>query len=171
MKKDAKSFWSYLGLFIGLFGLDFLSKWWVQGHLVPMQWAAYGYPYGGIGVFANFLGIELSIVHVGNRGAAWGSFSGMHLPLLIIRMVITGLLLIYILIWNKVKQQLVPLVMIFTGAVGNIVDCFIYGHVVDMIHLNFWGYSYPVFNLADAYICLGVAIFIVQSFINKKKCK
>ncbi|MCP5492097.1 MAG: signal peptidase II [Chlamydiales bacterium] len=171
MKKSVRHLWLYCGLFAGLLLLDFLSKWWVQSHLVPMQWAPHGYPYGGVGVFANFLGIEMSIVHVGNRGAAWGSFSGMHLPLLIMRMLITGLLLIYILIWNKVKQQIVPLVMILAGAIGNIIDCFVYGHVVDMIHLNFGGYSYPVFNLADAYICLGVAVFIVQSFIIKKKCK
>ena len=147
------------------------TKWWVHSSLVPMQWALRSYPYGGVGVFENFLGIEFSLVRVANRGAAWGSFSSWYFPLLLIRIAITIGLFCYILFWNKAKKQTAVLVMILAGAVGNIYDCFVYGHVIDMFHLNFWGYSYPVFNLADVYICLGVAIFVVQSFINRKKCK
>jgi signal peptidase II len=32
----------------------------------------------------------------------------------------------------------------------------LYGHVVDFLHFTFWGYSFPIFNLADTYITLGV---------------
>ena len=46
--------------------------------------------------------------------------------------------------------------LILAGAISNVIDTFVYGHVVDMIHFTFWGYDYAVFNLADSAVCLGV---------------
>ncbi len=114
------------------------------------------YPYGGIGVFQNLWGIEFSICHTTNTGAAWGMFGDHQWPLLVLRIgLITGLLYYY---FKKidVKAYILPLAMIIAGAVGNVLDTFLYGHVIDMFHFRFWGYQYPLFNIADSAICVGV---------------
>lgn len=114
------------------------------------------YPYGGIGIFHNFLGgIDCTLTHVINPGGAWGIFSSFPRALVISRIGVVSLLFYYILqmpydFWRKLF-----LIAIFSGAVGNIIDYFLYGHVIDMIHFSFWGFSLPVFNLADLSICIG----------------
>jgi len=50
-----------------------------------------------------------------------------------------------------------PFALILTGAVGNVLDYFVYGHVIDMLHFVLWTYDFPVFNIADSLITLGVA--------------
>jgi Lipoprotein signal peptidase len=52
--------------------------------------------------------------------------------------------------------------LIVTGAIGNAFDYWRYGHVIDFLHFTFWGSSFPVFNLADAYITLGaISLFLL----------
>lgn len=127
----------------------------------------YQYPYGGMGIFHDFFGINFSIVHATNTGAAWGLFAGFQEYLLYFRIFFVAMLFIYVLFFNKQFSHHLPLFLIITGAVGNIIDYFIYGHVVDLFYFNFWGYSYPVFNVADAAIFSGVALYIIRSGLKK----
>jgi signal peptidase II len=53
---------------------------------------------------------------------------------------------------------------IFGGAVGNIVDRFHYGYVVDFIDLRWW----PVFNAADSCITVGVALLVISSIVKER---
>jgi signal peptidase II len=54
---------------------------------------------------------------------------------------------------------------ILGGAVGNLLDRFFRGEVVDFLHFRLWGgYSWPDFNLADSFIVCGVAILILELF-------
>jgi len=73
-------------------------------------------------------------------------------------------LLIYIFLKTKSFFQRVILTFIFSGAVSNLIDRIRLGCVVDYIDLKFW----PVFNLADTYITIGI-IIIVINFIKKSK--
>lgn len=146
-----------------IFLLDFLSKWFVHHNIPLMAHSAPWYPYGGIPVFSDFLGIEFSITHAANRGAAWGLGADYQIPLLILRIGMIAALILYLLFWNKDKKSVLPLTMVIAGALGNIVDFFLYGHVVDMLHFVLWGYDFPVFNLADASIFLGVVWLIFAS--------
>ena len=125
------------------------------------------YPYGGISVFKNFCGIDFSIVHQINTGAAWGMFSNFQDYLLFFRIVMIGVILSYLVFFNKTPLRRLPLLLILSGAIGNVSDYFIYGHVVDMFYFNFWGYSYPVFNIADSVIFSGVAMLFFQSYSKK----
>ena len=125
------------------------------------------YPYGGIGVFSDFLGIQFSLVHVTNRGAAWSVFSGYQSYLMIFRMALIAGIAIYLFFYNKNKLIVLPFTLILAGAVGNILDYFVYGHVVDMFYFNLWGYSYPVFNIADTAVTVGVAWLLLQSWVKK----
>ena len=56
-----------------------------------------------------------------------------------------------------------PLTCIAAGALGNILDFFLYGHVIDMFYLIFYKYSYPIFNVADSAIFLSVMYLLFTS--------
>ena len=60
--------------------------------------------------------------------------------------------------------------LILGGAIGNVIDRLLYGHVVDFLdfHLAGWGH-FPAFNIADAAICIGAALFILDELrrVNK----
>jgi signal peptidase II len=162
-----KSRISYLPLIITgiVLALDIVSKYFVQEYIEPMDGYSLWYPYNGIGVFRNFLGIEFSITHATNRGAAWGILAEYQNYLLIFRIFMVGLIINYLLFFNKIKKIVIPLSLIAAGALGNIIDYFLYGHVVDMFHFVFWGYDYPVFNIADASIFIGILwIFLLTVF-------
>lgn len=155
----------YIGIFVLV--LDMASKYLTQSHLPLMQYH-WHYPYGGIGVFKDFFGIEFSISHQINRGAAWGAFSDFQVPLLYLRIVLILGLVVYAVGFNKRPSWNIPLALIVTGAAGNVLDYFIYGHVVDMLHFVLWGYDFPVFNIADSAIFIGISWLLLISGCEKE---
>lgn len=141
---------------------DQLSKYWTQAHLPMMSQSIPWYPYGGIGVFKDFFGIEFSITHATNKGAAWGAFSDYSFFLLILRLVLIAALFFY---YQRATTAFrYALALIIAGAIGNVIDVFVYGHVVDMFHFVLWGYNYPVFNVADSAIFCGVFLYLALSW-------
>lgn len=156
----------YIGLFILIF--DYATKYFTHHYLPLMRLGWFWYPYGGIGVFKDFLGIEFSITHQINYGAAWGVLKNYQIPLLLFRMVLVAFMTVYAVAFNKHKSWEIPLAMIISGAIGNIVDYFLYGHVVDMFHFVLWGYDFPVFNVADAAIFLGITSLLILSCFETK---
>lgn len=152
-----------LSLALFLIALDFSSKYWVQAHLPLMSLSPPYYPFGGIGIFHDFLGIDFSLVHATNKGAAWSLFSDYTALLLALRL---GLLIALLIIFFREKNNWLkfPLALIIVGAFGNILDIFLYGHVIDMFYFILFGYSYPVFNVADSAICVGVFLYILLSW-------
>lgn len=77
---------------------------------------------------------------------------------------IIALFLIYLFLKNKRQTERVALVLVFSGAASNVVDRITRGCVVDFIDLKIW----PVFNLADIYIAIGILLLIVAQ-IKKYK--
>lgn len=154
----------YLGILV--FIADFISKYLTNAYLPIMQRNWLWYPYGGIGVFKNFLGIEFSLSHQINRGAAWGMLADYQLPLLYLRIGLIAVLIIYMIFFNKHTNWGIPLALIIAGATGNVIDYFLYGHVVDMLHFVLWGYDFPVFNIADSAIFIGVTLLIIISSLE-----
>lgn len=144
--------------FILLLFVDFFSK------TLTLKFIS---PRGGVDLFS--LGIDFSLVHVVNRGGAWGIFADYHSYLLLGRIGVVLGMILYLIFSKKGGLQQIPFVMILAGATGNILDCLIYGHVIDMLKFTFWGYEYPVFNIADASIVCGVALLAGQSLFQKKK--
>lgn len=160
-----------LSLLVGFFVLlaDQVTKYLVHSNIPRMTHESQWYPYKGIGVFEDFLGVEFSIVHATNRGAAWGLFAEYQDYLFAFRIIFILALIIYIVGYNKSKELTLPFTLIVVGALGNIIDYFVYGHVVDMFRLIFWGYDYPVFNVADSAIFIGVFSVIIMTVMNQKK--
>lgn len=149
-----------------ILAIDQASKLLVHLSLPLMNSYAYVYPYGGIGIFQNFLGIEFSISHATNRGAAWGILADYQTALLCFRMLLVAGLMAYF--WRSERHPIwrIPLALVIAGAFGNILDAFFYGHVIDMLHFVFWGYDYPTFNVADSVIFLGIASLMFASWFE-----
>jgi signal peptidase II len=155
----------YALAFLLLLVADFSLKLFVHLQVPPMDFASPLYPYGGFGIFRNWHGVEFAITHVMNRGVAWGLLSSMPEYILYIRLLFIGGLLGYLLFAQESRFKKTCLAMVMSGAVGNVLDYFLYGHVVDMFHFVFWGFRYPVFNIADSAIFLGITLIVAHHFL------
>lgn len=126
---------------------------------------------GAFVLFENFLGIQGSLYLTLNKGAAWGVLASMQIPLLIFRMTIISGMLYYLFSRTHTRLVTWSLMIICVGAIGNVIDFFIYRSVVDFIALNFWGYSFPIFNIADTLITLG-SVGLILSYLQKhERCQ
>nr|WP_272210532.1 signal peptidase II [Marinicella sp. W31]MDC2876426.1 signal peptidase II [Marinicella sp. W31] len=78
---------------------------------------------------------------------------------------------VVIYLWRKTEPgqtwALLGFALVVAGALGNILDHFIYGHVVDYIRFDIGGRTFPIFNLADSYITVGAVLIFVQEFLFK----
>lgn len=158
-----------VGGIVLLLMLDGWTKFWVRNNLPHVAFSSASYPYSGIPLFRNLLGIEGSIVYATNTGVVWGLCSGHPTLLACIRaFLILGLLGFFLLKRPEWKQSL-PLALILAGAVGNFFDLLFYGEVVDLFYFRFWGWSFPIFNLADSAICLGVGSWLLFSFFARQE--
>ena len=59
--------------------------------------------------------------------------------------------------------------MIIGGAFGNVIDRFAYGKVVDFLLVYWQNWHYPVFNIADCFVCVGAVLLVIDSIKHKKK--
>ncbi len=153
---------------LAILAVDFVSKGYINFYVQSVEHASNFFPFGGVSVFQDFFGIDFCIHHVTNRGAAWGLGGGMQDLLLLVRIAVVIGLIVYLMVSSKAREYRYPMTLIIAGGLGNILDYFIYGHVIDMFHFFFWGYSYPVFNIADASIFIGIVWLLIHSFTRKK---
>jgi signal peptidase II len=150
-------------IFVLLLFIDFISKYWVANHL-PIVQHFLDYPFGGIGIF-KAPWMTFSIVQATNTGIAWGMLANFQVLLLVMRILITGAIIVYIACFRPAKGLGISLTLIAAGATGNIIDYFIHGHVIDMFYFTFFRYFFPIFNVADMTIFFAVAYLL---FTTKK---
>jgi signal peptidase II len=144
-----RSWRSCLFLIISIITLDAFSKAWVNNAIDKIPT-----PLPHV-VFSDFFGINMQITHAINMGAAWGVLADFPNALVFVRILLIAALIIYFVGVNTRACWNVPLCLIISGALGNVIDFFHYGYVIDMIQFTFWGYEYPIFNIADSAIFLG----------------
>ena len=111
--------------------------------------------------------IFFSIDYIKNYGAAFNLFSGNRIFLSTVSFIITIILIYFIL--NKKNMSNLDLFsysFILGGTIGNGFDRITKGYVIDFINLNF--INFPVFNIADISINIGL-LFIIYGFIKDKK--
>ncbi|MFA5341818.1 MAG: signal peptidase II [Clostridia bacterium] len=110
----------------------------------------------------------LYIGYTKNTGAAWGIF-GEHTEYLAIFSVLSSLVLIFILLHMKRKLGALSLAILIGGAVGNAIDRIRLGWVVDFIDTYIFGYDFPMFNVADSAITVGVIFLLIYMlFIHRE---
>lgn len=123
-----------------------------------------------INVIPKFLYLSLEK----NYGVAFSMLWNNRLLILII-----SLLLILFLIYLLNKEYLskgknnkllnVTYGLLFGGILGNLIDRIVRGYVIDYIGVYIFNYRFPVFNLADSFITIGVILMIISTFKEEKK--
>ncbi len=116
----------------------------------------------------------LALTYTTNTGIAFGWFQGKVSNVIFI-VVILFVLLFLIFSSKNIVEELgclgkVVLCLIISGGVGNLIDRIFLGKVVDFIDLQ-WNYKniWPVFNLADSYVFVGVWIVVISYLVRKIK--
>ncbi|MBE6034553.1 MAG: signal peptidase II [Clostridiales bacterium] len=112
------------------------------------------------------------ITYIQNTGAAFSMFSGYTRILALITVGITIGILYYLFRLRKNGHWtlMLSLALITAGGVGNMIDRLSLSYVVDFLDLRIW----PIFNLADIYVCCGcglliIYVFLIESKLNAKK--
>ena len=112
-----------------------------------------------------------NFVLVWNYGISFGLFGGGAVSPLILAAA-TGAISLGVAVWLARATSWYTAVaagLILGGAIGNIIDRLMYGAVVDFIDWHVSGYHWPVFNIADAAITLGVVVLISESLFGSKQ--
>ena len=59
--------------------------------------------------------------------------------------------------------------MVLSGAIGNLIDRIVFGYVRDFIGFNIFGYSFPIFNVADMAITIGIGLVVLEVAMEEYK--
>ncbi len=118
-----------------------------------------------------------SFTYVRNTGAAFGFGADAHDSirkfLFLLIPVLVCFYLVY-LIWKTRKGDVLLSLaysLILAGAIGNLIDRFWLGYVVDFFHFYFRDYHYPAFNVADSCVTVGAAFLIFDFFMETRRKK
>ncbi len=109
-----------------------------------------------------------NLVHVHNSGAAFSLFAdqpGWQRWFFLGIAGIASAIIVFLL--RKTPDRplfAIALVLILGGAIGNVIDRILYGHVIDFLDFHYGGWHFPAFNVADSAITLGAALLIQDSF-------
>ena len=111
-------------------------------------------------IINNFFSFTLAY----NKGIAFSMLEGNLL--FIILMTIVVIFFLFSFVKNNVsdKIEIISYSFVIGGAIGNLVDRICYGYVIDFLDFNILGYDYPIFNLADSFIVIGIFMMIIISF-------
>ncbi len=108
------------------------------------------------------------LTYVKNTGAAWSMFSDMTGVLTLISAVAVGVMLWYIVVKKPKGLTLVSVALMAGGAAGNMVDRLFLQYVRDFLHFYIFGYDFPVFNIADIALCVGVGLLVLAAFLEEE---
>lgn len=142
----------WICIVLGAVYLDQITKWlaviFLQGHPpVPV-----------IDWFIRFTYLE-------NRGAAWGMLSDHRWVFMVLSSVaIIGVTLYVFIMKPKDPLLRVSLAFVTAGGIGNMIDRIFLGYVVDFLEFTF--IDFPVFNVADSFVCIGAAMLILYFVID-----
>ena len=122
--------------------LDQLLKYWIRSNMTIGQ---------SIPVISGIF----HITYIENPGAAFGILANHRILFLLLTIAITGIMVyLYLSLRNKKSLAALSLGLVISGAAGNFIDRFLRGTVTDMFDFQIW----PIFNIADICICIGIAI-------------
>lgn len=160
-KKDILWKLGYLAIAGGVFMIDQTSK----------AWATRSLRFGGdmpvISGFLNFAyaqnpGVAFSMLDDHGDAGRWG--------LSVVACVAAALVLYFF--WRTPRSDdriLGSLALLLAGIVGNVTDRVRLGFVVDFIDVQFGSWHYPTFNVADAAICVGAGLLLIDLVLTKKR--
>ena len=151
----------WLGLAIGIILIDQLTKITIEQR----------FEFGDVKPVTGFFNVVLAY----NKGAAFSflaSASGWQEAFLITIAVAASVFILYLLARHGHQRLFAfALAMILGGAVGNVIDRIVYGHVIDFLDFHWGDWHWPAFNLADSAIVGGAALLIVDELRRVRRAK
>jgi len=151
----------WLGLAIGIILIDQLTKITIEQR----------FQFGDVKPVTGFFNVVLAY----NKGAAFSflaSASGWQEAFLITIAVAASVFILYLLARHGHQRLFaLALAMILGGALGNVIDRIVYGHVIDFLDFHWGDWHWPAFNLADSAIVGGAALLIVDELRRVRRAK
>lgn len=124
---------------------------------------------GNTVVIKNFFTLTYTV----NTGAAWSFLAGVSWAQTFFKVLTSVSLIIFVVFYfysvkNNYKWLNYALALIIAGTIGNFIDRILLNGVIDFLSFTFWGWAFPVFNIADSCLTVGVIMLIVHYlFIDK----
>jgi len=158
LKKFIKDYWLLFTIAGLVIALDQISKAIVRANI----------PYGGSWMPVDWLSPVFRFVYIDNTGAAFGLFKSGGLIFAILAVIIAIIIMIYYpQIPKTEKLTRIAVALQMGGALGNLVDRIFIGSVTDFISVG----SFPVFNIADSSITIGVGLLILSLWLDERRTK
>lgn len=105
-----------------------------------------------------------NFTYLRNPGAAWGLFGGYNGFLTVLSIVMLVVIFVFRRAFlSDTWEHRLALGCMVGGILGNLMDRVRWGYVVDFLDVYIGAYHWPVFNVADSAICVGVGIYVVSS--------
>lgn len=149
----------WLGLALLVIVVDHLTKFWVSSTLEFQEF---------VPVLPFF-----SLVLVHNTGAAFSFLAdagGWQRWFFIAVGSIATVIIVRLLARHAHEPRLaIPLALVLGGALGNVIDRIVLGHVVDFLYFHYKSFAWPAFNVADTAISIGAAWLVWDSLTGKPK--
>ena len=150
MSSNAKRLISSLVLFLLLLGFDLGTKALAAAHLKGKA---------GISLIPGVF----ELCYLENTGSAFGMMRGMKFILIAFAFLIVAACAVIILSlegkWRKYRHLCLVLVLLAAGAAGNLYDRTFHGYVIDFLYFSL--INFPIFNVADIYVCVSCALLVV----------
>ena len=158
MKKILRDYFGLFGIAIIIVAIDQISKAYIRSAI----------SFGEIWSPWDWLTPYARIVHWTNSGVAFGMFQGQG-NLFAVLAILVVLLIIYYFprIPREDRVLRIALCLQLGGALGNLVDRILFGEVTDFISVG----NFPVFNVADASITMGVVVLIIGVWLQERQEK
>jgi signal peptidase II len=142
-----------------IIGIDQVTKWLIVKNMELGE---------SITVIENFI----YITSHRNRGAAWGILQGQMWFFYIITTIVIIGIIYYIQKYTKENKVMgIALGLMLGGAIGNFIDRLFRKEVVDFINTYIFSYDFPIFNVADSALCVGVVLLFIQMLLEGKQEK
>ena len=112
-----------------------------------------------------------SITYVQNTGAAWSILSGKQTFLIWVSVIEIAVITWFFFRNRKDHNRLymTALTLMLGGAFGNLIDRVFLHYVRDFLDFIIFGYDFPVFNIADSALCIGVGLLILDMWLEERR--
>ena len=109
------------------------------------------------------------LTRVQNTGGAWSIFSDKSYIFIIVSIIALVLLIRYMLKFKKNKRNSIAFAILISGIFSNLADRIFLGYVRDFLDFKIFGYDFPIFNVADIAIVIGVFLLIIAIIKGEDK--
>jgi len=119
----------------------------------------------------SVIGQFFLITHVLNDGAAFSMLPGAQTLFIVITIFVVIGIVWYIERNRRTGRPLLltAFALVLGGALGNFIDRVLYGHVIDFLQFNFGSYTFPIFNVADVGITVGVGLILLDAVLDMRR--